>query len=176
LYSYSINNFTKGLIYLCDSSLGKYFKKHGFNVSDDNIKDNLLDSLLTIEKSGPPTAILKLLGNHIVEKQDITFKLYFRHNLYYLESAKTVEIVKIYNLIYNEAHIFLMRKYVKGHLFLETLREKFPKFKEGVASPNPEPSYNNNNYLINKNNGQFIMEGAETIIGLLNLELGMEKG
>lgn len=79
LYSYSINNFTKGLIYLCDSSLGKYFKKHGFNVSDDNIKDNLLDSLLTIEKSGPPTAILKLLGNHIVEKQDITFKRLIEH-------------------------------------------------------------------------------------------------
>lgn len=101
--------------------------------------------------------------------QGINFNLYFRHNLYYLESTKTVEVIKFYNLIYNEAHIYLMRKYVKGHLFLETLREKFPKFKEGVASPNPEPSRNKRNYLINKNNGQFIMEGAETIMGLLNL-------
>lgn len=101
--------------------------------------------------------------------QNINFKLYFRHDLYYLESSKTVEVVKFYNLIYKEAHIYLMRKYVKGHLFLETLREKFPKFKEGEASPNPEPSHNKNNYLINKNNGQFIMEGAETIMELLNL-------
>lgn len=108
--------------------------------------------------------------------QNITFNLYFRHNLYYLEGTKTVEVIKFYNLIYKEAHIYLMRKYVKGHLFLETLREKFPKFKEGVASPNPEPSRNKNNYLINKNNGQFIMEGAETIMELLNLQIGMEKG
>lgn len=108
--------------------------------------------------------------------QNISFRLHFRHDLYYLESSKTVEVVKFYNLIYKEAHIYLMRKYVKGHLFLETLREKFPKFKEGVASPNPEPSRNNRNYLINKNNGQFIMEGAETIMELLNLQLGMEKG
>lgn len=108
--------------------------------------------------------------------QGITFNLYFRNNLFYLESAKTVEVIRFYNLIYNEAHIYLMRKYVKGHLFLETLREKFPKFKEGVASPNPEPSRNKSNYLFNKINGQFIMEGAETIMGLLNLNLGMEKG
>lgn len=101
--------------------------------------------------------------------QSINFSLHFRHNLYYLESSKTVDVVKFYNLIYNEAHIYLMRKYDKGHLFLETLREKFLKLKEGVASPNPEPSRNKNNYLINRNNGQFIMEGAETIIGLLNL-------
>lgn len=104
-----------------------------------------------------------------LKSKGITFNLHFRHNLYYLESTKTVEVVKFYNLIYDEAHIYLQRKYAKGHLFLETLREKFPKFKEGVASPNPEPSRNKNNYLINKNNGQFIMEGAETIMGLLNL-------
>lgn len=104
-----------------------------------------------------------------LENNGIFFTLYYRNNLYYLESSKTINVVKFYNLIYNEAHIYLERKYVKGHLFLETLREKFPKFKEGVASLNPEPSYNNNNYLINKNNGQFIIEGAETIMGLLNL-------
>lgn len=101
--------------------------------------------------------------------QNINFRLYSKNDLYYLESSKTIEVVKFYNLIYKEAHVYLMRKYVKGHLFLETLREKFPKFKEGVASPNPEPSRNKNNYLINKNNGQFIMEGAETIMELLNL-------
>ena len=88
--------------------------------------------------------------------------------LYYLEVQKTVDVVKIANLMYNEAHVFLIRKYDKWHLFEETLREKFPKFKEGGASPNPEPSYNSKGYLINKKNGQYIMEGAETIMGLLN--------
>ena len=70
--------------------------------------------------------------------------------------------------MYNEAHIFLQRKYDEGHLFVETLREKCVKFKEGVASPNPEPSYNSDNHLYNKINGQYIVEGAETIMGLLN--------
>ena len=99
----------------------------------------------------------------------IYFNLYYRNNLYYLESNKTLNVIKFYNLIYNEAHIYIDRKYVKGHLFLETLREKFSKFKGGVASPNPEPSHNKNNSLYNKLNGQFIVEGAETIMELLNL-------
>lgn len=79
LYSYCINNLAKGLIYLCNPSLGKYFKKHGFQVLDDKIKNNILESLVTVEKSGPPTAILKLLGNHVVEKQDISFKDIIEH-------------------------------------------------------------------------------------------------
>lgn len=104
-----------------------------------------------------------------LETKNIYFKLYDRKRLYYLESSKTVEVLKFYNLIYNEAHIYLKRKYDKGHLFWETLREKFSKFKEEVASLNPEPSRNSYHYLINKNNGQFIMEGAETIMRLLSL-------
>lgn len=88
--------------------------------------------------------------------------------LYYLEIHKTVDIVKVANLMYKDAHIFLTRKYDKWHLFEETLREKFSKFKEGDASSNPEPSYNKNNYLYNKINGRFIMEGAETIMRYLN--------
>lgn len=89
--------------------------------------------------------------------------------LYYLEISKTVDIVRVANLMYKDAHIFLIRKYDKWHLFEETLRVKFSKFKEGDASSNPEPSRNKNHYLINKNNGQFIMEGAETIMRYLNL-------
>lgn len=88
--------------------------------------------------------------------------------LYHLEIQKTVDVVKIANLMYNEAHIYLMRKYEKGHLFAEMLREKCAKFKEGVASPNPEPSYNSAGHLIDKKNGQYIMEGAETIMRYLN--------
>ena len=88
--------------------------------------------------------------------------------LYYLEVHKLVDVIKLANLMYKEAHISLIRKYDKWHLFEKTLREKFPKFKEGVASPNPEPSYNSDNHLYNKINGQYIVEGAETIMGLLN--------
>jgi hypothetical protein len=88
--------------------------------------------------------------------------------LYYLEVTKTLDVVRVANLMYNEAHIYLMRKYEKGHLFAEMLREKCAKFKEGVASPNPEPSYNSVNHLIDKSNGRYIIEGAETIMGLLN--------
>lgn len=75
--------------------------------------------------------------------------------LYYLEVHRTGDIIKIANLMYKKASIFLIRKYDKWHLFEETLREKFPKFKEGDAFSNPEPSYSN-------------IEGAETIMGFLN--------
>lgn len=71
--------------------------------------------------------------------------------------------------MYDKAHISLMRKYEKWHLFEETLRDKFSKFKEGVAFPNPEPSYNVNCNLIDNKNGRYIMEGAETIMRLLNI-------
>lgn len=70
--------------------------------------------------------------------------------LYYLEIYKTVDVVKVANLMYKEAHISLLRKYEKWHLFEETLREKFSKFREGIASLNPEPSYNSTYNLINK--------------------------
>lgn len=96
--------------------------------------------------------------------------------LYHLEIYKMVDVVKVANLMYKEAHISLIRKYDEWHLFEETLKEKFPKFKEGVASPNPEPSYNSTHNLINKKNGRYIVEGAETIMELLNYRNSMEKG
>lgn len=80
--------------------------------------------------------------------------------LYYLEITKTIDVLKVCNLMYNEAYIFLQRKYDEGHLFVETLREKCVKFKEGVASPNPEPSLYK----------RFTKEGAETIIRYLNTQ------
>jgi hypothetical protein len=88
--------------------------------------------------------------------------------LYYLEVQRAVDVVKIINLMYKEAHIYLMRKYDRGHLFAEMLREKCAKFRERDASLNPEPSYNNTGHLIDRNNGQYIMEGAETIMRYLN--------
>lgn len=86
--------------------------------------------------------------------------------LYYLEIYKIVDIVKAALLMYKEAHIYLKRKYDKWHLFEETLKVKFSKFKEREASPNPEPSHNK----------RFIMEGAETIMRLLSEFIHMEKG
>lgn len=80
--------------------------------------------------------------------------------LYYLEITKTIDVLRVCNLMYNEAHIFLQRKYDEGHLFVETLREKCVKFKEGAASPNPEPSLYK----------RFTKEGAETIIRYLNTQ------
>lgn len=88
--------------------------------------------------------------------------------IYHLEIYKLVDVVKVAKLMYNEAHIYLQRKYDEWHLFEETLKEKFPKFKEGAASPNPEPSYNSTHNLIDKKNGRYIVEGAETIMELLN--------
>lgn len=89
--------------------------------------------------------------------------------LFYLEVTKLCDAVKIAKMMYSGAHIFLKRKYERWHLFEETLREKFLKFREGEAPLNPEPSHNRNNHLYNKKDGRFIMEGAETIIGYLNL-------
>lgn len=80
--------------------------------------------------------------------------------LYYLEVYKLADVVKLANLMYEEAHISLIRKYDKWHLFEETLREKCVKFKEGVAFPNPEPSLCK----------RFTKEGAETIIHCLNIQ------
>lgn len=59
-------------------------------------------------------------------------------------------IVIITNLMYKEVHIYSIRKYDKWHLFEETLREKFSKFKEGDTYSNPEPSYNKSYKLYNK--------------------------
>lgn len=78
--------------------------------------------------------------------------------LYYLEISKTIDVLKVANLMYKEAHIYLIRKYDEWHLFEETLREKCVKFKEGEAYSNPEPSLYK----------RFTKEGAETIIHYLS--------
>lgn len=96
--------------------------------------------------------------------------------LYNLEVQKTVDVVKIANLMYNEAHIYLMRKYDKGYLFVETLRAKCAKFRERDASSNPEPSYNSIGKLIDKKTGRYLMEGAETIMRYLSIQCVYGKG
>lgn len=109
-----------------------------------------------------------------LEENNITSRLYKykkkksnNNYLYYLEVGKTIDVLKIANLMYSEAHIYLQRKYDIGHLFVETLREKCVKFKEGIASPNPEPSLYK----------RFTKEGAETIIRYLSThDVYMVKG
>ena len=95
----------------------------------------------------------KGIASNISERRSNT-----SNSLFYLTITKTIDVLKVANLMYSEAHIFLNRKYEKWHLFEETLREKCVKFKEGIASPNPEPSLYK----------RFTKEGAETIIRYLS--------
>ena len=81
-----------------------------------------------------------------------------RKTLYYLEVFKTIDVLRIANIMYQGASIYLQRKYDKWHLFEETLREKCVKFKESDTPANPEPSLSK----------RFGKEGAETIIRYLN--------
>lgn len=77
LYSYALNNFAKGMAYLIciEEDMLKYFNKHGFNIKNENIKDNILDTNITLEQSGVPTFILKLFNKTILSKQEISFDL-----------------------------------------------------------------------------------------------------
>jgi len=115
------------------------------------------------------TKIQDFLNLHDI-KSYLTLKSKGRkYALYYLEVFKLCDTVKLAHLMYNDAHICLKRKYDTRHLFEETLREKFSKFKESTASANPEPSRNSMNCLIDKKSGKYIAEGAETIMRYLNL-------
>lgn len=89
-------------------------------------------------------------------------------DMYYLEIYKQIDVMKVANLMYKDANIYLERKYLIGYLFGETLREKLSKFREREGNSNPEPSFNKSNKLIDKTNGRFILEGAETIMAHLS--------
>lgn len=98
-------------------------------------------------------------------------------DMYYLEIYKQIDVAKVANLMYKDASIYLERKYSIGYLFGETLREKLSKFRERESNSNPEPSFNKSNKLIDKTNGRFILEGAETIMTHLSyLDNNMVKG
>ena len=77
LYSYALNNFAKGIAYLLyfDKEMLKYFKDHGFYILDDYIRENILETNITIKQSGVPTFILKLFNNVVFKKQEISFEL-----------------------------------------------------------------------------------------------------
>lgn len=96
--------------------------------------------------------------------------------LYYLEITKMIDVLRVADLMYREAHIYLIRKYDKGYLFVETLRAKCAKFRERDASSNPEPSYNSIGKLIDKKTGRYLMEGAETIMRYLSTQCVYGKG
>ena len=79
LYSYSLNNFAKGIIYLMDSSLNRYCNKHGLTVNKTEIKSSLLNSLVSTDMSGPATALASLFDFHPVAKQKLTFRSLIDH-------------------------------------------------------------------------------------------------
>lgn len=75
LYSYCLNNMAKGLTYLqtLDENILKNFKRHGFNISDSNVKNNLLDTMITVNKIGATKALLEITNSSIIENIDISF-------------------------------------------------------------------------------------------------------
>lgn len=74
LYSYALNNFSKGMAYLLFYSMNPKFKKHGFEVKNEKIGENILDTEITIYKCGVTNFLLKAFDNYELEKQDITFE------------------------------------------------------------------------------------------------------
>lgn len=75
LYSYCSNNMAKGLTYLesLDEDILKNFKRHGFNISDQNVKNSLLDTTITVNKIGATRALLEITNSSIIENIDISF-------------------------------------------------------------------------------------------------------
>ena len=108
---------------------------------------------------GASLIFLEKIKNYLYSHNIVSYiKKDKRKILYYLEVYKTIDILRIANIMYQGASIYLQRKYDKWHLFEETLREKCVKFKEGDTPANPEPSLSK----------RFGKEGAETIIRYLN--------
>ena len=75
LYSYCLNNLIKGATYLknFDEDVLYHFGKHGFSIPENLLKDNLLDTSISLWKNGATIAILKIMNNHIIEPQQIKF-------------------------------------------------------------------------------------------------------
>ena len=80
LFSYAMNNILKGLAYLktFDTGILDGFNKHGFSVKPVDISDNILESLITIEKNGAVKSLLKIY-NSSLENQKIDFNKLLRH-------------------------------------------------------------------------------------------------
>lgn len=75
LYSYSLNNMAKGLTYLLtlDDKILAGFKNHGFTLTSSKIKNNLLNTPLTINSTGAIQSLLLITNSTIIKNVDITF-------------------------------------------------------------------------------------------------------
>lgn len=129
LYSYALNNFAKGMAYLLyvDEEILKYFKEHGFYISDDNIKDNILETNITIKQSGVPSFILKLFNNTIIQKQEISFELLLSQipeisDIFYKTTLKMSNIAKKTPNTKNEFQMYSEK--------IEDIKEREDIFKE----------------------------------------------
>lgn len=75
LYSYCLNNMIKGAIYLkvFDDVILNNFGKHGLSIKEQSLKENLLNTSISLWKNGVTVAILTVMNNHVIEPQQIKF-------------------------------------------------------------------------------------------------------
>lgn len=80
LFSYAINNLLKGACYLItfNEEIINGFGKHGFEVKNEEITDNILKSKITIKEYGAMVSLLKLFNNSL-NSQKIEFDKLLRH-------------------------------------------------------------------------------------------------
>lgn len=144
LYSYALNNFAKGIAYLLyfDKEMLKYFKDHGFYILDDYIRENILETNITIKQSGVPTFILKLFNNTVLKKQEISFELLLSQipEISNIFNKTTLKMSNIAIKIPNTQNEFQM--YVEN---FEDIKERKDIFNEYGITGN----YNSNNQTLN---------------------------
>lgn len=123
LYSYALNNYAKGLTYLCeiDADTLNCFKEHGFQLKDEDIKDNVLDTEIIIGKYGAAKALLIVFDNQILVEQKITFDLLLSRipelgNMYYNSTSRTPNVALI-NI--NDRNSFIL----KGNILSDDQKE-----------------------------------------------------
>lgn len=98
LYSYALNNLTKGVAYLkfSDEDDLKKFRSHGFSVNSENLTKSLLNANIAINGKGAVSAILNFYGKTI-KKQDITFNQVIRHipeiQLVYFKTTGEISLI-----------------------------------------------------------------------------------
>ena len=80
LFSYAINNLLKGTCYLTtfDEDIISGFNNHGFQVKNEEIADNILESKISIKEYGATVSLLKLFNNSL-NAQKIDFDKLLRH-------------------------------------------------------------------------------------------------
>ena len=80
LFSYAINNILKGAVYLLtfDTSIINGFNKHGFEVKEEDIVENILESKISLKGFGAIVSLLKLFKS-LIRPQKIELNKLLRH-------------------------------------------------------------------------------------------------